>query len=384
MVATTAKEKEQLFRDLWNGKRPERIPIAQAVDIAVGIDKKGLNLVTDQFSAEKCVEAMDYITGLIDSDIFPITTPSCYAADKLLGSRKMVMSSGGFMQHQNICVMEDDEYPELAKDPFKYIVDKVLPRLYTNLTGVKEHDEFMFWKAQKISDAFFAVYMKGRGETMRKYERTRFDFNLGLGVAPFDDIADYLRSFSKIATDIRRQPEEVLAAVDAFTAYELKKMSLYPRGREGGRVFFALHMATFMREKDFAKFWWPSYIQILRYLKETDRGIYMFCEDDWSRFMPYLTECPDDSLMWFEKTDKKLIVDSLGKKKILTGMFPIENYTLASKEEAIDKTKEFIDLVGPTERYQFKANKSPLRGVDIDLDILDAIFKTVKEYGEYK
>ncbi len=382
MIATTIPEKEQLFRDIWNGKTPERIPVVQGVDIAVAIDKKGMNLVTDQYSPDRCLEAVDYITSKIDSDVLPLTTPSCFAADKMLGSQKMQMSSGGFMQHKNICVMEETEYPELIADPYKFIIEKVFPRLYRNLNGDRQHDMFLLMKAKSMEDAFFAKYMPGRGAILRKYERCRFDANLGLGVAPFDDIADYMRSFTNASIDIRRRPQEVLEAVEAMTAYELKRMSLLPPGREGGRVFFALHMATFMREKDFAKFWWPSYIKVLRYLEETGRGISMFCEENWDRFIDYLTECPKNSMMWFEKTDIDLAVSKLGEDMVLTGMFPIEYYK-GDVNESVEYTRSFIDRIRGAKRYQFKSNKSPLRGNDIDLDVMAAVIRTVKEYGVY-
>lgn len=383
MVATTIAEKEQLFRDIWNGKTPARIPVVQGVDIALAIDKKGLNLVKDQFSVDRCLEAVDYITSQIDSDILPLTTPSCFAADIMLGSRKMIMSSGGFMQHQNICVMEENEYPLLTADPYAFIMDVVLPRLYTSLNGEKEHDAYLLMKAKMMEEAFFSKYMPGRSQILKKYERCRYDFNIGQGIAPFDDIADYLRSFSNVSKDIRRRPQEVLDAVDAMTEYELKRLSLMAPGREGGRVFFALHMATFMRESDFAKFWWPSYKQVLNYLVDTNRGISMFCEEKWDRFMDYLVDVPKDSLIWFEKTDIDLAVSKLGKEKVLTGMFPIEMYTNKNTQEVVDYTRAFIDKVGPTGRYQFKANKSPLRGSDVDLDTMKTVIEVVKECGVY-
>jgi len=88
-------------------------------------------------------------------------------------------------------------------------------------------------------------------------------------------------------------------------------------------------------------------------------------------------------LYQFEHGDLHLIKTRLGKNNILTGLYPIENFRYGEINQIVDQTKQFLDIMAPEGNFEFMADKSPLRGVDIDQAHYTAIFDTVRDYGTY-
>jgi hypothetical protein len=110
---------------------------------------------------------------------------------------------------------------------------------------------------------------------------------------------------------------------------------------------------------------------------------YGFCEHDWMRYLDHLLELPTDTQLQFEQGDPKIIKEKLGKKYILTGLFPLSTMRTCTKQQCIDKTKEFLDIMMPGGKFIFSFDKSALTIEDIDLDKLTAICQTVRDYGVY-
>lgn len=382
-------EKEQIFKDMWDGKMPSRVPITQPIDTACALELKGFSLTKEQFSPEKVLEAIEYATQNIDSDVLPVSASQNPVALRINGSKKFRMAPGGYIQHQNHSFMEFSEYREFASDVYWFNATKLVDRAYdrislTDETNLSAMDRATFLlKIQFANQNFNSVLMPGRAEIEKKYDRTSWDSYNAIGCAPFDTLADFNRSFSAVMGDIRRDPEGVMAAVEALTDYELQRIDRSAPAVKGKRTFFALHMATFMRPKDVAKFFWPSFMTVINHTHETGRGIYVFCEENWNNIIDCVAELPEGSLIRFEKTDPVKAREIIGTKCIFNGFYDMNNYWHATVDEAVENTKKFLDVVAVDGRYQFQADKSPLAGTDIKLENVKAIFKTVKEYGVY-
>lgn len=387
----TAKtlEREQIFKDMFEGRMPKRVPITQPVDTACAIELKGYSLLKEQYSPEKVLEAIDYTTSQIESDVVPVSMSQNPVALRVNGSKKFVFGSDGYIQHQNHSFMEASEYPEYAKDVYYFNATKGVDRAYerVSFTNDREMDPLqratVLLKIQFANQNFFSVLGPGKAEIKKKYERTSWDSYNAIGCAPLDTLADFNRSFSALLGDIRRYPNEVMDAVASLTEFEKHRVDRSAPGEPGKRVFFALHMATFMRPKDVEKFFWPSFMEVINHTKESGRNIYVFCEDNWDPYIEMVGDLPEGTLIRFEKTNPKLAREACGYKHIFNGFFPMELYNSGTVENAISKTKEFLDIVAPGGKYQFQADKSPLKGTDVNLENVKAIMKTVQEYGVY-
>ena len=207
----------------------------------------------------------------------------------------------------------------------------------------------------------------------------------GGSYAPMDILSDQLRSFTGMCTDIRRHRDKILEAVEAVSPLNYfvarpPDPDTYTRDAYG---FYPLHMATFMRTKDFEDLWWPSFHRQWTDLASDGFRCGAFLEDDWTNLLDYVQDLPTGSVFTFEYADPRKFKEKLGKKFVLSGGFPVKYLTQCTKQEAIDKTKEWIDIMAPGGNYIFGFDKGILTMADCNLDTLEAVVQTVLDEGKY-
>jgi len=65
----TKEYRTGLYHSLWMREIPDRVPIAQGVDLVYALQYCGYDLLVDQYSDEKCFDAADRLCALIDADV---------------------------------------------------------------------------------------------------------------------------------------------------------------------------------------------------------------------------------------------------------------------------------------------------------------------------
>ncbi len=183
-------------------------------------------------------------------------------------------------------------------------------------------------------------------------------------------------------TDIRRVPDKILGALEAV--YPLSyKLSIPGKQSEYSSCGHALHMGTFMSQKDFDKFYWPFWKRENEDHAAAGIRTSAFCEHDWMRYIDYLEELPAQAQIQFEYADLKLVKERLGKRHILSGAFPITSIAALSKDDLIYKVREYLDIMMPGGNFEFKFDKSALVYTDINLENLKVLYDTILKYGVY-
>ncbi|MCR3922350.1 MAG: uroporphyrinogen decarboxylase [Firmicutes bacterium] len=387
-IEEVRKARQQNKRDVYNNRIPKRVPVSASLGLYAAAEYAGVDPKEAYWNPALLEKAGEKLCELIPSDSCvlggAILTPTKYQA---LGSKSIVMSKKGFMQHPNTHMMEPEEYDEFIKDPYAFIVETAVPRTNSNLDYKKDPVRAMFTISQALATHGKAMAISG-GVSARlsaKFGYPPMRFGGGGGYAPLDILTDQLRSFSGMSVDIKRNRDKVKAALDAIYPLSYKRclppdISTYTRDMVG---FYPLHMATFMREKDFAELWWPSWFRQVTDYASLGIRIGAFLEDDWTRYIDYLQELPVGTYLTFEYGDAKLFKEKLGKKFILGGGFPIRHLTTCTKDEIIRKTKEWLDIMAPGGQYMFGFDKNPLVLADVNLDNLKAVVETVLQYGVY-
>jgi hypothetical protein len=376
------KERNELFENVYDGRVPKRVPIMVNVDNAFALEYAGMDLRTEQFSVAKNLEAIDKTSQDFSSDVvmgLMFRLPTMY---KILGARNFVMGSDGFIQHPNVHGLEVEDYDDLIADPYKTIWDKVLPRQYSELSK----DKFESGKA--VTKAFFHFFStmgavaQGTAEIANKYGLSTYTLASGAATVPFDTLADQLRSFTGITADIRRIPDKVVAACEALLPLAIKT-GLTPTSNKYIRTFIPLHMGPYLREKDFAKFYWPTFKKFVDALDAGGAGSNIFVEQDYTRFLDYLYELPEGCLLLFEYGDPKEIKKKLGDKHIISGLYPLSLLRNGTEQECIDKAKELIDILAPGGNYMFSFDKSIIRLNDVNPDNMKAVLNYVRDNADY-
>ncbi|MCR3922732.1 MAG: hypothetical protein NUK65_09485, partial [Firmicutes bacterium] len=389
-VKKLQQERGKLFSDFYNHKIPERLTVSVSVSGHILAEFGGLNVFETQYDYSKLAEPAKKICDMIYSDTSPVMPvglisrpPSFY---QLLGSQSFIMGNKGFVQHPEVVGMNEDEYPELIANPYDFLLEKVIPRQYKELDAtnpVRMLNRMQMAKAALANDSasslpWFMALMEEHG-----YHRGAPMGSGGFCSAPYDFIADQLRSFSGISKDIRRHRELLKEACDAVLPL-MFKMGLPANPHPEGAVVTPLHMPTFMREKDFMEVWMPSYVKMYEnYAALGIRGS-AFCEDNWMRYLDNLLELPAGMRLMFEYGDPQAIKDKLGKKFILQGLYPIDLIKHGTKEECVYKAKELLDIMMPGGGYVFGFDKGALTLSDVNLENLAAVAECVRDYGVYE
>lgn len=376
-VQALTQERTQLWQDLLDGKIPKRVPVAMGFPIEFAIQYAGKDMAEAQWDTSHLEDTFDRVCQDFYSDILPVNAfrfPSYY---QILGARNFVMGSSGFIQHPEIEGMLQEDYDYFIAAPYDCIVEKILPRIYTKL------DTEPHTKAIIMAKAFKAFYdemnnaLDVYGRLIEKYGYGQVNLFAGFTEAPLDFVADQLRGFKGISTDIRRIPDKVEAAAEAATPLMIKKgLPSVPPSRYQA-VFIPLHMAPFMRNSDFERFYWPTFKKLVEALAEAGYPSNLFVEEDWMRFLDYLYELPEGTVMRFEYGDPKLVKEKLGDKHIISGFYPLSLLKSGTKQQCIDKAKELIDILAPGGRYFFDFDKAPVTldsvNVENTLAVLDYV-----------
>ena len=166
--------------------------------------------------------------------------------------------------------MKTEEYDELIADPFKCIVNRILPRVYEALDPANGSSSVSLVRAMNIQNDMNTPILMEAARVSQKYGLPLTGG--GLVEAPMDYIADMIRGFSAMTMDIRRQPKKVAAAAEAVMPL-MDRLAAQLPAVPGKLVSMPLHMPVFMREKDFAKLWWPSFKALVE--RMAARGQYM-------------------------------------------------------------------------------------------------------------
>ncbi|MEG0376949.1 MAG: uroporphyrinogen decarboxylase family protein, partial [Eubacterium sp.] len=299
-----------------------------------------------------------------------------------LGARNFIMGSDGFMQHPEITSLETDEYDSFIADPYKTICENALPRMYTTFgensfegKAALTKGLFTFYSAMNQLEQGYLNIAKTQGKAV-------YTMAVTSACVPFDVLSDQLRSFTGISKDIRRMPEKVEAACEALLPCMIKS-GTKPFSSRYKRTFVPLHMAPYMRPKDFERFYWPTFKKYIEALDANGVGITLFAEQDWSRYFDYLNELPKDIMIIFEKGDPREAKEKLGDKHILSGFYPLGLLKMGSEQECLDKAKELVDILAPGGHYIFSFDKNLLTTQDVNVDNLKSVLRFVKEYAVY-
>jgi hypothetical protein len=151
-----------------------------------------------------------------------------------------------------------------------------------------------------------------------------------------------------------------------------------------GQVMMPIHMPTFLSEKDFTEVWLPTFLKMVQNYAAVGTRCWFGLGGDYTRYLDILQDFPAGQIMCIDKGDPTLIKQKLGGKHIITGMFPLEILRTGTRQQVVDKVKEYLDILAPGGGYIFDIDKPPLVLSDIKLENYIAMSEAVDEFGVYK
>ncbi len=276
-------------------------------------------------------------------------------------------------QFNEIEFMKAEEYDDFLSDPSDAMLRKFMPRMFSNLEGLKEMPQFSSGYI-----GFPDVYMpfgypavkkalgllKKAGEQMIETlpaNQAMIDGPTALGFpsfygiisyAPFDALSDVLRSTRGIMKDMYRHPDKVVAACDRYVKIIVENQML--TFGSSPIVFIPLHKGAdrFMSEEQFETFYWPSLKKVMLALAEEGYIPMPFAEGSYNKRLKYIADFPANACIWhFDQTDMVQASKALENTCAIAGNVPASITTTGTPEEMTAYCKDLIESVGPAGNF---------------------------------
>lgn len=402
------QKRAQRFRDALELRVPDRVPIAGLGGAFIyrrcGIPQKAT--MYDRW--DEASQAVIKFQKDFQPDSATATFMMSGASMEFLGQTNLKWAGYGLpddVQYQYVEqeYMKGDEYDHFLKDPSDYILRSYLPRMYTSLTGLKKMPWFasdgiqlggrvlsafmnpevqealgIMKKAAEMSMAPLKVGM----ETSRRLTGMGYpQFFMGFGAAPFDMLGDSMRGTRGIMMDLYRCPGKVIQACEKIL--ELTPIPDIPIGAPP-LIMMPLHKGddTHISLKQFEKFYWPTFKEIMLRMVEDGLMPAPFAEGTYTQRLNYLTELPEKSVLWFfDRTDMHKAKDILGGHSPIMGNVPITMIATGTPDQVKACCKDLIDYCGKGGGYILC---SGTQLDDAKEDTVRAMIDFTKEYGVYR
>ena len=314
-------------------------------------------------------------------------------------------------EHTYQCIegeyMKADEYNAFLQDPSHFFTTTILPRIFGALEPFKQLPNlatinemygtgitFFPYGLPDVQAAFKALLEAG-SEALKwlgyflafEKEMPAIGFpsgQAGYTKAPFDILGDTLRGTRGIMTDMYRQPDKLIEAMDKMTPFWIQKGIIESNMNSNPLIFLPLHKGAdgFMSDEQYKKFYWPYLKKIL--LGLIDEGVvpFLWAEGGSNSRLEVIQDLPKGKTAWlFDEVDMVRAKEILGDVACVAGNMPMDLLTIGTPQQVKDYAKKLIDNCGKGGGY-IMANCAFFD--DVKPENVRAMVEFTKEYGVYK
>ncbi len=302
--------------------------------------------------------------------------------------------------------MMADEYDALIQDPSGFFGSTYLPRVFGALGGFPMLPflpgilemygvafNFIPFALPPVQTTYKTLFEAGAealqwagaiGAADGELAASGFPVVLGgFTKAPFDVVGDTLRGTKGIMLDIYRQPDKLIAAMEALTPLMINMGVGAAQATGNPLIFIPLHKGAdgFISDEQFRKFYWPTLKRVMLGLIEEGCIPFPAAEGGYSSRLEVVQDLPKGKTLWMiDLTDMADVKKTLGKSACLQGNVPSVLLQLGTPQEVEDYVKRVIDVAGGgggliVGNGSFFDHAKP--------DNVKAMVETAKEYGAY-
>ena len=391
-------------------KEPDRVPIVPVFQAFPVLYAKKWTIQDLMYDYRKAADVYDIFYDHYKPDMgwdpilfFPANYMECSGLTWFKWPGNGVNDPNVMYQYIEDEYMKEDEYKEAIHDITKFMMNKWLPRSFSNLSGLAKVDfrNTMWFGHMGSFAAFSDPEVIQTFETLAKSGQMLMDWFIFLGeyqahmkekygmpplyagfaYAPFDMIGDTLRGTYGVLTDIINYPDELLQLIDVVTEFAIKDTIAANQGKAVPYVWYWLHkgLDSMMSNEQFAKFYWPSLRRYITEVAEAGLTPVIYVEGAYNSRLEFLKEVPAGKVIYnFEHTNMTEAKKVLGGHSCIAGDVPAVMLAYGKKEEVVDYCKKLIDTCAPGGGYILDS------GTMIDNakpENVDAMFETVFTYG---
>ncbi len=369
--------------DAMHLRKPDRVPVAPLVVHYYPTRIKGISNKDAMYEQGRMFEAWKEVTIKHGWDAAP-SPGSVLPAGPLdaLGITQIKWPGGALADDQPFQWNEQEymtqgEYDEMLADANIFALTKLWPRISTTLAPVAEMVR-MTPPLVSLSNAYvLPAFLGGMlsqpplRELLKKLlqladevqknqghaisyaiEMTDLGFPIPWGPCTFpsfDWVSDTLRGLKGSSLDMYQKPDKLLAAIDFFTPLNIGAAVMWAEQVHNKGVFVPMHRgaAGFMSDKQFAKFYWPSFKTLMMGLIEAGLTPIPLFEGDYTPRLEYLAELPPGKVVGhFDRVDRKKAKKLLGDVMCFWGNVPASLMVAGTPQQVEDDVKQLIDTFG--------------------------------------
>lgn len=302
--------------------------------------------------------------------------------------------------------MKPEEYPDLIDDPTGFFLTRFFPRIFGELKPLEKmplmppvHEILVvpgfarafstkpmrtaLAKLVEAGDEAMVWFNTLIGVTVEIISKGYPMLSGGFSKAPFDVIADSLRGTQGTMVDMYRRPDELLEACERLVPFMVKS-GISSCNANGHMIpLMPLHKGadTFMSEKQYLKFYWPSLRKVIIGLIDAGLVPLLFAEGSYNQRLDIISDLPKGKTLWlFDKTDMAAAKKTVGQVSCISGNVPTDLLCTSTPDEVIAYCRNLIDTAGKDGGF-ILATGAGMQGAK--QENIRAMIDFSKEYGVY-
>ena len=282
--------------------------------------------------------------------------------------------------------MPPEDYDALIADPTGYLFNVWLPRVSADVAAPGQpntlRNNLSFVKGGMAMMAYFGGF--GRQADLLRRESGTVSAIAGILKAPMDILADKLRGYLGLCTDLYDRPKKVLAACEALAPH-LAHVALSgadPTKNVPITIWMHRGCVPFVNPEHFERIFWPTLKPILQEIWRHGHQVLFYAEGKWGAHLKRFAELPDASIIYHVDRDDIFEVHKvLGHKFALSGGIPNDLLAFGTPKQIREVCKKVIDGVGRDGGYIMDA--SAIVQNDARVENIRAMTDFTREYGVY-
>ena len=414
------KKRTQRLLDAIAHKEPDEVPTILLTEGFV-VEHGGCNHADTFYNYDKYMPAaLKFQEDFKDDlDYSILTYGQSGVAYDLLGMKLIRWPGGagpdGLPEHAQFQYVEkeymlEDEYDELIANPEGYMMRTYLPRICSNLGGLatvpnfmnyvecpafsgslfamskgmptRQAFELMFEAADAVADNMFKLFATAATITSRYGTPGIIG---GITYSPFDIIGDTMRCTVGMMKDLYRQPDKVLAAVQALVPLSIKMGASMVEGSRCPIILIPLHKGAdgFMSPQQFEKFYWPALKATILGLIDAGCIPLPVIEGSYNQRFDIMAADPlpkGKVMFMLDRSDMKLAKEKIGDWASLMGNVPASLFRQGSPQDLENYVKDLCETCMPGGGFCL----SPGAMIDqANAENISAFLQCGKKYGKY-
>ena len=397
-----AKDMEKLYAErmkryvtAMRNEKPDKIPIRPFVaEFTARYAGYTCQQVTEDYetafaAARKCAADFDW-DAIVPNMVYVWTGLTRAIGLKYYAVPGIDMSADFGFQYreppEDQAFMKPDEYDALIEDPTGFLFNVWLPRVSTDVSSMSEPTSFRnnlsFLKGGMAMLSYFNAF--GTQIARMRTESGTVSAISGILKAPFDILADKLRGYLGLVTDLFERPDKVLAACEALMPHLLHVALSGADPDKNVPIGFWMHRGCvpFISMTHFKKFYWPTFKPIVEELWKNGHQVLFYAEGSWDAHLDSFAELPEKAIVYHvDMGDIFKVHKRIGHKFCISGGVPNYLLSMGTPEEVRDCCKKVIDGVAGDGGYIMDAGAIVQN--DAKVENIKAMTDFTREYGVY-